>query len=90
MRKANVKKITLEDLARMVANGFRGVDERFDRVETRLGHVETKLDGVETRLNSVEENVLSLKQDLLNINDRFVPWNAFDRLAHRLDMLGDK
>jgi predicted nucleic acid-binding Zn-ribbon protein len=40
-------KITLDELAVMVQNGFRAVDKRFDAVETRLDRIETRLDRIE-------------------------------------------
>jgi archaellum component FlaC len=60
------KRITLEDLAMMVARGFNevsirftGVETRLDKVETRLNRVETRLDRVETRLDRIENLILT-------------------------------
>jgi hypothetical protein len=45
------KKITIEDLARMVQEGFADfklyVDKRFDAIEDRLDNIETRLDRIE-------------------------------------------
>lgn len=48
------KPITLEILARMMAEGFHGVDSQFDGINTRLDVVDTRLDGVEIHLSRVE------------------------------------
>jgi archaellum component FlaC len=56
------KKITIEDLARMVQEGFADlkqyVDRRFDLVEKRLDAVEDRLDSIETRLDRIEHIIL--------------------------------
>lgn len=61
------QKMTLEDLAQMVANGFRDVDERFEKVDKEFKsiheeidefriEVNTRFDRVESRLDRVETN----------------------------------
>ena len=36
----NFNNTTNDDLARMIAKGFEGVDKRFDGVDERLGRIE--------------------------------------------------
>lgn len=83
-KKKENNKITLEDLAAMVARGFDRVEERFQEFEKRftdikgdMGQMEQKF---ETRLDTIENKIDK-------INDRFVPWHAFDRLVTRVDKL---
>lgn len=84
MQKIPKRKITLEDLAGMVARGFEGVDKRFDEVDLRLDRVESRLTIVESRLDTIEGSVEDLKKEVIVINDRFVPWYSFDRLVHQI------
>lgn len=59
MKKKEVKnsKMSLDKLAMMVANGFSGVEQRFDEVDKKLDGVENRLDRVEQRLNNVEQRL---------------------------------
>jgi uncharacterized protein YPO0396 len=56
-----VKKITIDDLALMVQNGFvenrKYIDKRFDAVDECL-------DRIEDRLNNLEEGLREMKEDL--------------------------
>ncbi len=52
------KKMSIEDLARMMQAGFEGVETRLggriDRIETRMENMETRLEGMELRMGSIE------------------------------------
>jgi predicted nucleic acid-binding Zn-ribbon protein len=48
------KKITLEDLAIMIAEGFEEFNTRLTSLEQRMDRVEARLDKVEMRLDRVE------------------------------------
>lgn len=61
------EKITMNDLARIVQDGFLKIDERFDGVEQRLDGVEQRLDGVEQRLDNIQTN-LNKKVDRIDHN----------------------
>jgi len=61
------EKITMDDLARIVQDGFLKIDERFDGVEQRLDGVEQRLDGVEQRLDNIQAN-LNKKVDRIDHN----------------------
>ncbi len=75
--------MTIDDLAIMVANGFKSVDTRLDKVETRLGKVEENLE-------SLDINVKSTRRDILNASDKFVTHHMFDELASRVYLLEKK
>ena len=61
------KKITLEDLARMVQEGFVHIEAKFEKrfvaIETRLDRIEERLDNIETRLNRIEYSILTSYRD---------------------------
>jgi hypothetical protein len=56
------KKVTINDLARMVQDGFADfklyVDKRFDAIESRLDAIEGRLDNMEIRLDRIEHIIL--------------------------------
>ncbi len=56
--KQQTKKMTLDDLARMVKQGFDGVDKRFDLVDGRFCDIDTRFDEVNQRLDRMEKLVL--------------------------------
>jgi hypothetical protein len=53
-----MKKITIDDLAVMIAKGFSAVDKRFDRMEAKLDDLEAHHD---RRLRLIEKIVLLKK-----------------------------
>lgn len=56
------KKMTIENLAVITANGFKGVDKRFDEVDKRFDRIENILlrDHL-NRIERLEDTVLRLK-----------------------------
>ncbi|MES2088251.1 MAG: hypothetical protein V4467_04660 [Patescibacteria group bacterium] len=87
MKKELNKKISLEDLAGMVARGFSDVDRRFEKQENNIEAFK-----VETRENfkQVEENFKKVRNDILDIGDKFVRRNEFDTLLVRVGRLEQK
>jgi tetrahydromethanopterin S-methyltransferase subunit G len=63
------KKITIEDLARMVQEGFADfklyVDKRFNAIESRLDAIEDRLDKVEERLDDMEVRLSRIEHSIL-------------------------
>jgi len=57
------KKITIEDLVRMVKHGFDGVEKSFDKIDIRLDRIENfllkqhsqKIEFLEKRVHRLEE-----------------------------------
>ena len=48
--KDNFNNTTNDDLARMIAKGFEGVDQQFSRVDRYFDKVESRLDKIEALL----------------------------------------
>ncbi len=84
------KKVTLDDLARMVANGFSEVDTRFDSVENRLESVEIKLESVDSRLEEVEGRLKTVERNISYIHDHVVDQDSFDDLCSRVKYIEKK
>ncbi len=84
------KNITIDDLAIMVAKGFLGVEERFNKVEERFNKVEDDINEVKKDVNEVKENLRITRNDVLNIGDKFVSYHTFDQLVSRVNTLEKK
>lgn len=57
-----------ESLARSVAEGFAGVDKRFESLET----------DIESFKRETEDNFVKTRTDILNLDQRFVPRHEFE------------
>ncbi len=64
IRSVMSKKMTIEDLAIITANGFEGVDKRFEVMKERIDGLET---GINKRLDRIENLLL---RDHLNRIER--------------------
>ncbi len=82
--KIDKKETDTEMLARLMVNGFDGVNKRLDGVDKRL-------DGVDKRLGSLETDVSSLKTDMSYVKQELVSINlAQDETNHRLTSIERK
>jgi hypothetical protein len=55
------KKITIEDLALMIKEGFDNVGVRLNNLEVRLTNLETRFEKFEVRLDNLEAGIGKLK-----------------------------
>lgn len=76
------KKITLDDLAIMIAVGFRNVDKRFQSVDERFESVDKKFDAIDrkfdivgARFNDMEDHFDGVENRLTNIEKLFIKNN---------------
>jgi len=77
MKKESEKKISMEDLAGMVARGFAGVDAKMEK----------GFEKVDKEFEKVENNFVKIRADILDIGDKFVPRHEFDTLLIRVGRL---
>ncbi|MEI7750214.1 MAG: hypothetical protein WCJ25_04400 [Candidatus Moraniibacteriota bacterium] len=61
--------MTLDDLARIVQNGFLKIDERLDSMDERLDSMDTRLDSMDGRLDSMDARLDSMDGRLHNLED---------------------
>lgn len=61
------KNVTLDDLARMMAEGFTEVGQQFDELDERLSG---KINTLDHKITAVNANVLSLHYDYKKIVSR--------------------
>lgn len=83
MKNKVTKKVTIDDLAIMVAKGFEAVDKRFNDVDKRFN-------AVDKRLDDVEESIATTNNNVLNLGDRTVLKFEFDKLVTRVVRLERK
>ncbi len=61
------KKVTLENLARMVANGFADVrsemNERFNQVDKKFTAVDKRFDNIDERIDGIEERLIRMEHN---------------------------
>ena len=70
------KKVTIDDLAIMVAKGFEGVGKDISELKKDV-----------TELKEGNKNI---RKDILNLGDRFPSQFAFDQLSKRVYKLEEK
>ncbi len=80
------KKITIDGLARMVANGFSSMEERVDakidtleaKMDKRFDDVDKRLDRIEDRhgrrLDNLESRTITLKNHMENCFKKKLAW----------------
>ena len=94
MKKATSKKMTIDDLAIMVAKGFDGIDkkfsDKFSKVEKYIAEVKKDITGVKNDIAEVKENLASTRMDVLGIGDRFVSKHEFSQHLIRFSLLEQK
>ena len=81
------KKITIDDLAIMVAKGF---DDVKSEIKSEINEVKKEINEVKKDVNDVKENLRITRNDVLNIGDKFVSYHTFDQLASRVNTLEKK
>ena len=81
------KKITIDDLAIMVAKGFEDVK---GELKGDINGVKNDLKSVKSDINEVKENLRITRNDILNLGEKFVSYHTFDQLASRVNTLEKK
>ena len=84
------KKITIDDLAMMVAKGFESVEKDISEVKKDISEVKKDISEVKKDISEVKENLSATRDDVLNMGDRFVPRYEFHDLLIRFDRLEQK
>jgi len=81
-------KITLEELAKMVARGFEQVaskeeiDQRFDQVDQRFDDIERKIDKVDLRVDQVYEILERDEKDFLRLRKKVQTLEKIVKIPH--------
>ena len=91
------KETDTELLARLMAEGFGQVNERFNGIDGRLDGIDGRLDGIDGRLLSLEKiqsqtlfrlDSIERKQDGMFMSlDETVHQSEFIKLVHRVEIL---
>ncbi|MEK7575761.1 MAG: hypothetical protein AAB491_01585 [Patescibacteria group bacterium] len=94
------KETTINDLARMIAEGFKEtakkadidkrfeqVDEQFKQVDKRFERVDGQFEGVNGRLDNIDNRLLVIERDIAEIRSHFVYREEFEDLMARVKYL---
>ncbi|MEK7175721.1 MAG: hypothetical protein AAB693_02895 [Patescibacteria group bacterium] len=73
--KEKTKKVSIEDLAIMTANGFNRIDKRFDSIDQRFDKIEGDIDVMKEDISVMKDDIEILKEDVETIKDRLVETN---------------
>src|SRR3989338_7831449 len=73
----------IENLARVVARGFEGIDKRFEQVDKRFERVDGHLLHIDARLDTIEH-------DITEIRKHFVYRDEFEEVLSRLSVIEKK
>lgn len=90
MKKATnktTKKVTIDDLAAMVANGFDSVHKEIGEFKN---DVDKRFNKVEKDIAEVKENLNTTRMDVLGIGDRFISKHEFSQHLVRFSLLEQK
>jgi hypothetical protein len=101
MKKATTKKVTIDDLAkmiiegrdetnelaRMVAKGFEGVDMKFAEVNKKI---DKEIGEVKKDIAEVKENLAGTRRDVLSMGDKFTMKFELHDLSSRVVLLEQK
>jgi tetrahydromethanopterin S-methyltransferase subunit G len=81
------KSITIEDLARMINEGFKTTATKEDSraVNTRLDSVESRLDHLDARVGRIEADVHALRDEMVHRQEFH---DALDRIKYIEKKLG--
>ncbi|MBI5799040.1 MAG: hypothetical protein HZB10_03870 [Candidatus Yonathbacteria bacterium] len=94
MKKEVTKKVTIDDLAVMIAEGREETNELARMVAKGFDGMREEMNGrfdkVEKEVAEVKENLAGTRRDVLEIGDRFVPRYEFHNLLVRFDRLEQK
>ena len=80
----NKDAMTLDDLARIVQNGFLKIDERLDSMDERLDSMDERLDSMDGRLHNLENTTADIKADLNKKVDK-IEYNTLEYRVERLE-----
>ena len=92
MRKSfkKTKKVTIDNLAVMVAKGFDGIEKDIGELKKDIGEVKNDVGELKKDMGEVKGNVKNIRKDVLNLGDRFPSQFSFDQLSNRVYNLDKK
>ena len=94
MKRATSKKMTIDNLAVMVARGFDGVHNELGEfkkeVNMRFNETEKDIAEVKSDIAEVKENMAGTRRDILSMGDKFTMKYEFHDLASRVSVLEQK
>lgn len=97
MKKVITKKVTIDDLAKMIAEGreetnelARMVAKGFAGVDKEIGEVKKDISDIKKDISEVKENLSTTRSEMLAMGDRFTLKYELHDLANRVMALEQK
>ncbi len=97
MENGTDREMTIDDLARIVQNGFLQIENRFVGIDTRLDSIDTRLDSMDARLDSMDVRLDSMDHRLHTVEETTTEIRAnlnkkvdkieYDTLEYRVERL---
>lgn len=86
------KKITIDDLARMVKRGFDTADKKLDEAakQVSVNKLEERVYKIEGAIIQISDTLAAMRKDIYEIKTRFVYRNEFEDLMGRVSYLEKK
>jgi len=78
----STQNITIDDLAAMIAKGFKETNGNLRAVDGRVGNLETRFDSLETRFDSLEGRVINIEENMATKDDIHRLERKFDSLEN--------
>ena len=93
MKNKKGKKVSTEELAIMIAEGFEGVDKKFESADQKFDSMDKKFDSIDKKFEVLESKLSQKIDGLGNRIDHLVgskvSWDAHKRLEDRVVRLED-
>jgi archaellum component FlaC len=65
----DIKDLTIDDLGRMIENGFSSMEKRFDAVDERFDKLEGRMDKLDTRFDVLAGHYAELSENVKKLTD---------------------
>ncbi len=78
-----IKKVSIEDLAIMTANGFNRIDKRFDKIEGDIIEMKEDIREIKGDIVEIREDIVEIRDDIETIKDELITTND------RIDFLAE-
>ncbi len=80
----------IENLARIVARGFEGVEKRFEQVDKRFEQVDKRFERIDGHLLHIDARLDTIEHDIADIRKHFVYRDEFEDVIARISAIEKK
>lgn len=80
----------VENLARIVARGFEGIEKRFEQADKRFEQVDKRFERLDGHLLHIDARLDTIEHDITEIRKHFVYRDEFEEVLSRLSVIEKK